>query len=267
MVLIRHHLANDISKGSYGFQKVRTTFAGAYGILTSTAYLHAGILSAHREGRAVHLRNRGEPEKTSILSSVMGITQEVSNLDLDLRQRSDDVSAQTINHRKLVQELYDKRVLHNFLGLKPSPVIVRNDDEKANGIASRKSSPPLATRSAQSTWHKAKLGKESDDEYLPTRPRYAAEDKDEDRYNLRRRQLPRKRRKIGPQNSYTVYTTDDDDEYEPTSAGVDSLDEEAHYASDDDFDLRNVHRGKLEKRRSYWLSKAINIGGSVDDEY
>ncbi|EDR03218.1 uncharacterized protein LACBIDRAFT_142837, partial [Laccaria bicolor S238N-H82] len=36
--------SNDISKGSYGFHKVRTAFAGAHGILTSTAYLRAGMI-------------------------------------------------------------------------------------------------------------------------------------------------------------------------------------------------------------------------------
>ncbi|KAG6839849.1 hypothetical protein C0991_011085 [Blastosporella zonata] len=51
---------------------------------------------AARNGRSFSLRD--EPEGLSILSSLMGVTQE------------------TINHRKLMQELYDKRVLHNLLG-------------------------------------------------------------------------------------------------------------------------------------------------------
>jgi non-canonical poly(A) RNA polymerase PAPD5/7 len=83
-----HFLANDISKGSYGLPKVRATFAGAFRILTSTAYLHAGIISSRREGRAVHLRPRSEPEDMSILSSVMGITQEVGNSHYYPRQRT-----------------------------------------------------------------------------------------------------------------------------------------------------------------------------------
>src|ERR1700683_4970953 len=36
--------ANDISRGSYAIQKVRTTFAGAHGILTAAAYLRAGMM-------------------------------------------------------------------------------------------------------------------------------------------------------------------------------------------------------------------------------
>ncbi|KDQ61225.1 hypothetical protein JAAARDRAFT_124189 [Jaapia argillacea MUCL 33604] len=69
--------SNDISRGSYGITRVRTTLAGAHGILTAAAYMHAGIITSRREGRDVHLRNRNHPEDTSILSSVLGITQEV----------------------------------------------------------------------------------------------------------------------------------------------------------------------------------------------
>ncbi|KIM48611.1 hypothetical protein M413DRAFT_60162 [Hebeloma cylindrosporum] len=69
--------SNDISSGSYNFHKVRTAFAGCHGILTSTAFLRAGILNSRRHGRAVHLRAHDEPEDLSILSTVMGITQEV----------------------------------------------------------------------------------------------------------------------------------------------------------------------------------------------
>jgi len=69
--------ANDISKGSYGIGKVRQTLAGAHGILTSMAFLRAGILSARREGRTYPLRRHEEPEDMSILSSILGVTQEV----------------------------------------------------------------------------------------------------------------------------------------------------------------------------------------------
>jgi non-canonical poly(A) RNA polymerase PAPD5/7 len=69
--------ANDISKGSYGIAKVRQTLAGAHGIMTSMAFLRAGILGARREGRTYPLRGHGEPEDMSILSSILGVTQEV----------------------------------------------------------------------------------------------------------------------------------------------------------------------------------------------
>ncbi len=103
-LLLTRYLANDISSGSYNFHKVRTAFAGCHGILTSTAYLRAGILSSRRHGQSVRLRSHYEPEDMSILATVMGITQE------------------TINHRKVVQELYDKQVMHRLAGVKPLPV-------------------------------------------------------------------------------------------------------------------------------------------------
>lgn len=57
--------------------KVRTTFAGAYTILTSTAFLHAGLINSRREGRYTNLRARTAPADLSILSSILGIPQEV----------------------------------------------------------------------------------------------------------------------------------------------------------------------------------------------
>ena len=57
--------------------KVRTTFAGAYSILTSTAFLHAGLINSRREGRYTNLRARTAPADLSILSSILGIPQEV----------------------------------------------------------------------------------------------------------------------------------------------------------------------------------------------
>jgi hypothetical protein len=63
-----------------GSQKVRTTFAGAYGILTSTDV--SPCWDSQFTSRRTHGASAqwcSEPEEMSILSSVMGITQEVSN--------------------------------------------------------------------------------------------------------------------------------------------------------------------------------------------
>jgi non-canonical poly(A) RNA polymerase PAPD5/7 len=72
------YLANDVSRGSYNFHKVRTALAGAFGILTSKAYNQAGILASRRSGRNFSLRDsKPDPEVMSILASIMGVTQEV----------------------------------------------------------------------------------------------------------------------------------------------------------------------------------------------
>ncbi len=81
-------IANDISRGTYGIAKVRTTLAGAYNIMAAAMYMHATYISARRERRYVRLQDRVHPEDMSILSSVMGVTQEVSVTDMKpLRDR------------------------------------------------------------------------------------------------------------------------------------------------------------------------------------
>ena len=71
-------LANDISKGTFGIMRVRQTFAGAHSILTSRAYMLAQILGQRRDGRAVSFRGgRHDAEELSVLSHVLGVTQEV----------------------------------------------------------------------------------------------------------------------------------------------------------------------------------------------
>ncbi|KAI0273533.1 hypothetical protein BC834DRAFT_816368 [Gloeopeniophorella convolvens] len=68
---------NDISKGSYNIARVRQTFAGAHGIMTAAAYMQASVLYSRRSGRHVNLRSHADPSEMSILSSVLGVTQEV----------------------------------------------------------------------------------------------------------------------------------------------------------------------------------------------
>jgi non-canonical poly(A) RNA polymerase PAPD5/7 len=75
-------IANDISKGSYNIARVRQTFAGAHGIMTAAAYMKAGILNSRQTGRSVNLRGYTEPTDLSILSSVLGVTQEVRRTEV-----------------------------------------------------------------------------------------------------------------------------------------------------------------------------------------
>ncbi|KAJ7143183.1 Nucleotidyltransferase, partial [Mycena crocata] len=93
--------SNDISSGSYNFQNVRKNLAGAHEILIATIYLRAGILEARRGGQSFSLRDRYEPGDMSILSSVLGVTQE------------------TLNNRALVKEVYEKQTLHRLVGVSP----------------------------------------------------------------------------------------------------------------------------------------------------
>ncbi|CAA7271029.1 unnamed protein product [Cyclocybe aegerita] len=224
--------SNDISSGSYNFHKVRTAFAGAHGILTATAYLRASMLSSRHHGRSVHLRSHYEPEDLSILSTVMGITQE------------------TINHRRLVQELYDRRTLHNTLGVKPKPAVVDDHSSRRGDHEEESSSRSKASRAVDSAWEDAREDVQSEHR------EHSLDDYDEEGRYAIGRQPPKKRRKTGrASDAHTVVFIDDFEEDEV---------EEGEYMSDK-LDADAVGRPsqpraagkspKNDERRSYWLSK------------
>ncbi|KAI0005940.1 hypothetical protein BJV74DRAFT_760958 [Russula compacta] len=79
-------ITNDISKGSYNIVRVRQTFAGAHGIMTAAAYMKASVLNSRRSGRSVKLRGYAAPIDLSILSSVLGVTQEVRGIQVKMRR-------------------------------------------------------------------------------------------------------------------------------------------------------------------------------------
>jgi len=195
----------------------------------------------------------------SILSTVMGVTQE------------------TVNHRRLVQDVYDMHVLHRMAGVgHPGP--------------SRTSTPPSfrartngsgrshkAEASIKAAWEEVDMNSESGEE-RSGRPLAGNEDEDESRYDIRdKKQPPKKRRRVGSQKDmHTIYTSDEDEDdnsgavrgderlvvhAELGESELDSsnetgsnsvTDEEAEYdtATMDD-------KAKRAERRSYWLSKGI----------
>ncbi|KAI0373072.1 hypothetical protein BV20DRAFT_1014460 [Pilatotrama ljubarskyi] len=241
---------NDISRGSYNIAKVRTTLAGAHNIMTAAAYAQASIISARREGRTVRLRPGPEPEDMSILASVMGVTQE------------------TINHRRLVQEVYDRQILHRMLGITPQASLTSMGE--ANGT-----SRAAEEASVKSAWGEADMEPESDDEAD------GPADVVESRYEIdSRRQPPKKRRRTGTRADedvtvHTVYTTDDEDPYDDMySFARQSREDDGISEEEREYDLsaldeeaRGSRAGPADaataSRRSYWLSKAM--AGDLDD--
>jgi non-canonical poly(A) RNA polymerase PAPD5/7 len=227
--------SNDISKGSYGIAKVRQTLAGAHGIMTSMAFLRAGILGARREGRTYPLRGHGEPEDMSILSSILGVTQE------------------TLNNRLLIQEVYDQRLLHKLLGTSPKPrIVVANVLETA---AQDKSS--MAASSITRTRERSvDMLLETDDESLPQQPSGSRQDNDElSRYHIEKRRVVQ-RHEASRSDEQPEFTTDEDDSVD---------EEEASYQMGlDDGASVNETRSMTSKRRSFWLSKGIGPE-SADD--
>ncbi|KAI0080501.1 hypothetical protein K474DRAFT_1615191 [Panus rudis PR-1116 ss-1] len=244
--------SNDISRGTYNILKVRTTLAGAHGIMTAAAYLQAGYMSARRSGRTVRLRDWSDPHERSVLSSVMGVTQE------------------TINHRKVVQEIYDSRVLHRLLGVEPRVPVTLDVKEPNGRDRASGSSGKAAAESVEIAWRTSSGEDLSDREDVPRREE---EDKDESRYGIANVRVPKgqpplKRRRMGrPSDAHTVYTSDASDEDEREDGELAAQlhigpgDYDAHGVSDEeeeyDVDEPKGDPVKREKTRSYWLSKGI----------
>ena len=49
--------------------------------MTAAAYMKAGVLNSRRAGRSASLRGYVEPTDLSILSSILGVTQEVRGIE------------------------------------------------------------------------------------------------------------------------------------------------------------------------------------------
>ncbi|KAF9065446.1 hypothetical protein BDP27DRAFT_1404788 [Rhodocollybia butyracea] len=269
-------ISNDISSGSYGFPKVRATFAGAHKILTATAYLKAGILSARQSGRWTSLRpdDAYRPEEMSILSHIIDVTQDWS------------------------RKSYDQRTLHDILHVKPRPIVVK---EKPS-LAKRLSSTPNGRHKPVSNKHRVHeeptskeangadledgeihiISSDSEDDSRHHKRRHESNlpdsDDDSGKYGITERQPPKKRQRMGgPMDVHTVFTTDDDISFNSASEDgeTDSLaaEEEDYDVGSGEMNMDNVE-GTAEtkappssdknQRRSYWLSKGI--GADVEDE-
>ncbi|KAI0693342.1 hypothetical protein BC835DRAFT_1406809 [Cytidiella melzeri] len=251
--------SNDISRGSFAIARVRTSLSGAFSMLTSTAYQRTESISSRRQKRYYPLQSQLDPESMSIISSVMGVTQE------------------TINHRRLVQEVYDSGVLHRMAGVKqpvsspsPEPPLSHSHPDIPHRANEAKAGIRTSLEEADSE-------KESGDEQRRQSPQ---KDEDESRYGIRdKKQPPKKRRRMGTQrDTHTVYTSDEDEEdglgvgarneglilhADLRKSSVDTSDdgsetdsvaeEEAEY----DVDGGHDKMVKAKHRRSYWLSKGV----------
>ena len=66
---------NDISGGSFGIRTVRAIFSGAYDMLSAKLFERSSQIVAKKTGRS---RDHYQPEDMSLLTTIMGITKEVS---------------------------------------------------------------------------------------------------------------------------------------------------------------------------------------------
>ena len=200
----------------------------------------------------------------------MGITQEVNHrfhlscVDILLTMA---IALQTINHRKLLQELYDQRVLHSIVGVNPLPTVIKHVDSDK-----KTSESPSSTRQAvEDAWEEMRRNREhAYHESSSSRQHHrAANDVDEGgRYDIGR-QPPKKRRKTGraKDNHPVVFVDDDDEERHGYEDDYYYSAENREYDDRDESGFDN-HRSysRNDRRRSYWLSKGIGPGSLDEDD-
>ncbi|KAL7416891.1 hypothetical protein BDY24DRAFT_378617 [Mrakia frigida] len=131
---------NDISRSSYGIIRVRSTFAGAYEVLTSRLYIRAAEIVSRRSGRHGRLSiGRGDDGAMSILIGIMGVSPEVRStlnlpkerLEPSLRRVADLhlpfplLNSQVSKHRVLLYDLHRSGTLQNMLGI-PLELVASN---------------------------------------------------------------------------------------------------------------------------------------------
>jgi non-canonical poly(A) RNA polymerase PAPD5/7 len=182
-------------------------------------------------------------------------------------------SSQTINHRRVVQEVYDKRVLHKMLGVEAVAISAVDPPVDPDTAGSASKAYP-ETAGVAAVWEAADDSESAASEEAPPPPpsrkrkparQQPAKDADEEsaeesRYTIVKDGAgpPAKRRRTGQSaDAHTVFTTDEEEREYAVDDGDDSDEEEGEVAEKG----RPNGRSSAE-RRSYWLSKGV---GPPDD--
>lgn len=160
---------------------------------------------------------------------------------------------QTVNHRRLVGEVYHKGVLHNMLGVKPKAQAVKKAVKVHGGSNQDKhsKSPPLGLKNKYSPWKDLGGGDASLTHDISDLSHRNDHDPEESaRYDIGK-QPPKKRRRTGKEeDKHTVFIIDDED-----GSGSDSISPDAAEAKEYGKSMANT-----DAKRSYWLSKAQGLG-------
>lgn len=198
----------------------------------------------------------------------------------------------TVNHRKVVQEVYDSRVLHHMLGVQPAvPVVIDPDEPKDEKKSRSKSNKPMSdTRSHEAKESVKSAWKETEAEQSFDHSITQHEDEEEEsRYGIanvrdtQQGQPPSKRRRTGKsRDAHTVFTSDaseDESDGHPEAdasaspvvhlndigpedydAHAATSEEEAEYDVDGERPEKGSNSDKRERTRSFWLSKGVDMG-------
>jgi non-canonical poly(A) RNA polymerase PAPD5/7 len=180
---------------------------------------------------------------------------------------------QTINHRRLVREVYDKRVLHNILGVKPRAEVVvqeqsepRHDYEPQKRPRSLRSPPPKERYSVWKDLEGRDTGVYQELRDASNRNDHDPEDPEESgKYDIGMQPPRKRRRRDNEKDKHTVFVADDDDASASESESTDEAEANA-YAFNGEATLgKKSSSDREERRRNYWLSKAIGLGEDVSD--
>jgi len=189
------------------------------------------------------------------------------------------LALKTINHRRLVQEVYDEGILHRLLGVqRHDATLIVTDLTGEDHVTSDRT---VEAQSVLSSWVGANNETMSDDErggrQNPRTGEIADESyESESRYDIQQGSPSRKRRRTGTdQDAHIVFTADEEDEEHSGVSEVDSLaEEEAHYDAVHS-DLNEAEQTKepaagngltAAGRRAYWISKGVDMGHDSENE-
>ncbi|QRV87380.1 DNA polymerase sigma subunit [Ceratobasidium sp. AG-Ba] len=257
--------SNDVSRGSYNMHRIRTTLSGAHSALTTTMFERNDQLNAKREKRYTRLQKPDpvlDADAMSILGSILNVSQE------------------TINHRRMVAELYDSGALHDVVGVPFEPVsgahqepLPQPDPTKSPSLLARlgPASPKNERRSSKrqrSRSPKEYVVLDSDEsawDAADQGARAAAEsgsDSEDGRYGV---EPVRKRAKKGDE---VVWISDDSDEDQAPKAGggisIAGASKRAHQNGSKSTSAQDEKRERVDRRREYWRSKAPAGGNDHD---
>ncbi|KAG9128356.1 hypothetical protein FRC07_000469 [Ceratobasidium sp. 392] len=266
--------SNDVSRGSYNMNKIRTTLSGGHSALTTIMFERNDQLNAKRQSRFVKLQKPDpvmDADAMSILGSILNVSQE------------------TINHRRMVAELYDSETLHEVLGIRFEPISeTRHEspphqpDPKSSpsllarlGPGNRQSPSKNGRRSSKRQRDRSRSPEfvvlDSDDsawDVADRGARLAAEDSKSDSEGGRYGVEPVRKRARKDQPKDTVWISDDSDEDPAPKGGLSiaGASKRAQKNGSKATSSQDKKQEQVDKRREYWRSKGTGGANEQDDD-
>ncbi|CAE6379276.1 unnamed protein product [Rhizoctonia solani] len=254
-----HDPSNDVSKGSYNMGRIRMTLSGAHSALSTIMFERNDQLTAKRRDRYVKLRKLdplAEADAMSILGSILNVSQE------------------TINHRRLVAELYDSGDLHRAVGEEFVPITdefspTQQPASPANssllsriGDSGEQHRPSKRRRSKSPVSHEY-VARDSDNDSAwnaadqGARQRMSDAEEENGRYGV---ESANKRRKKEPASGEFIWVSDDSEEEPVVDKGISISGASKRAENGRSKNVDPTERDRTSRRREYWKSKGPSAG-------